>query len=506
MKVYREAPILCGMKGFLLTLCLISSLWGDLKRPNLLFIVTDQERHYMHWPKGWAEKHLPAMQRLLKHGLSFERAYTSSCMCAPARAALMTSNYSPVNKVLRTVMPLPRKQELINLASFLDREGGYEVVWKGKWGLSDEPDMKSMRRKYGIYRWDPPDVGNADFSQYAKTPKWALTTLGGGTADQDARTIKEALEYLDGYEAGNKRRPFCLFVSLVNPHDVWVYPEAAKSAGYQVEDFEHLGVELPENYRDDLKTKPKVQARYREALQKVSPLKDEMEEKRYVNFYAYLHTLSDRHIGTLLDKLEAHKLIANTLIVRTADHGEMGLSHGLREKAYTAYEEMIHIPFIISNPTLFAKKEATQALYSHIDLVPTVADLIGKSIFHLDFEGVSQKPVIMGKKDEVREDAVFAFDDVSLLPEETPSSHIRALRHANWTYAVYFSPPGKDFEYELYDNKKDPGQLHNLLGEPSAYIYYPLARILHKRLSENMTKSKALPQSYSWPVADSLFR
>ena len=72
-----------------------------------------------------------------------------------------------------------------------------------------------------------------------------------------------------------------------------------------------------------------------------------------MNFYAHLQTLADGHVGEILDALDECGLTESTLIVRLADHGEMGMCHGLREKMYTAYEEAIHVPLIFSNPLLF---------------------------------------------------------------------------------------------------------------------------------------------------------
>jgi choline-sulfatase len=142
-----------------------------------------------------------------------------------------------------------------------------------------------------------------------------------------------------------------MFVSLVNPHDIGVFPgnrgkvAAWEQAGYRREDFASLGVKLPRNYDDDLSTKPKIQKIARDAYDKFAPLSGAGAQSDYVNFYAYLHTVVDKHISKVLDALQETGLADNTIILRFADHGEGGLSHGMREKAYTAYEEMIHIPF-----------------------------------------------------------------------------------------------------------------------------------------------------------------
>ncbi|NGX58142.1 MAG: Choline-sulfatase [Chlamydiae bacterium] len=519
---------------FLTLLCLpqmIFSVESELKQPNIIVLMTDQERLPMHWPAGWVKNHLPSQERLMKHGLSFQRAYTSASMCSPSRAALLTSQYSIVNHVSETLSEttpsptLPSKDVLTNLSSLIQEKTNYDVVWKGKWHLSyavdglekwSEKDIANMKKTYSPEEWNPPDAGNADHSDYIRDKKFALSTLGGGYANNDMRYVRgmvssdkkevkgwgePILDYLErvGTKDKKTRKPFCLFISLVNPHDVWVSPIGYGDGGYRLKDFENMGIDLPSNFNDSLKTKPSIQLKARDAINRIAPFKNQKEMQDYVNFYAYLHTVVDKEIMAILDSLEKHDLLKDTIIIRTADHGELGLSHGMREKAYTAYEEEIHVPFIISNPTLYPTPKSTEAFYSHLDLIPTISDLIGFSYDHSDFQGISQKPVILGQKESVRDSIVFAYDDVYLLPKDTPSSHIRCLRYQNWTYAIYFSPNGTGFEYELYDLDKDPGQLNNLLYGKEASQHTQLANQLHEKLTKLLRKEDGLPKGMYWP-------
>ena len=172
-------------------------------------------------------------------------------------------------------------------------------------------------------------------------------------------------------------------MSLVNPHDIGAYPgnlitpPAWQQVGYKLEDFAHLGIKLPPNYADDLSTKPSIQKLARDNYDKFAPLDGPDAQEEYINFYAYLHKVVDKHITTVLDTLEETGLMDNTIILRFADHGEGGLSHGFREKAYTAYEEMIHVPLIVHNRRLYPEPLETMAFYDHRDLLPTILDLAG---------------------------------------------------------------------------------------------------------------------------------
>lgn len=440
---------------------------------NVLVLITDQERHAMHWPDGWAATHLPNMHRLQRSGLTFTRAYTAASMCSPARAAMLTSQFCPVNRMCETLDPtppanteLPNQTLLDNVASVIAQSshGAVDVVWKGKWHVSyaadgferwGDDDVAAVRSRYGPRGWTPPDAGNADRGSYGWNATWALSTLGGGDAQNDARFVgtlntsrsprvrgwgEPALDYIRrvGRTPPARRKPFVLFVSLVNPHDVWVYPDGWERAGYtRAFARQAADIRLPTNRNDTLDTKPSVQRRLRDALNEASPLPNATAEREFAQFYAYLHTVVDEQLGLVLDALDAAGLTDDTLILRTADHGEMGMSHGLREKAYVAYEEALRVPLVVSNPRMFPPTNATtpvrttEAFYSHLDLLPTVAEYAGVPPAALAgrVQGVSQRGVINGSAAELRDAAVFAFDDQMFLPADTPHSHLRALRH-----------------------------------------------------------------------------
>ncbi len=508
-------------------------LLHHMKKPNIIVILTDQERYAMHWPEGWAETNLPATTRLKKHGLTFTHAYTAACECTPSRAVLTTSEYYPINKVPRTPAPpqgLPSDEQLMDIGLLLTEKAGYEVIWKGKWHLSpsvnggnfwSEDDIAHLRKQYSLMGWNPPDAGNA-IQEFQLNPDGSLfpglSTLGAGYADNDSRYVlgwekddpnetfgygESVLYYLTRISGmpQEERRPFCLFISLVNPHDIWVYPNLWEKAGFKKEDFINLGIDLPPNFKDDLTTKPSVQLKARNAYDAISPFQGGDTEQGYVNFYAYLHKVVDQHIATILNALDSLNLAKDTIIIRTADHGELGLSHGMREKSYAVYEEMIHVPLIISNPLLFPFPQTTDAFYSHLDLLPTLAHLAHVPQHNEYGRGTSIVPILRDPATSVQDSILFAYDDVFFLPADVPGGHIRAIRTKNWTYAVYYSEDGSHFEYEMYHLKKDPGQLTNLLyGEVSPEIAQKAKR-LHHKLKQKIDQAKALPPDFPWPAS-----
>ena len=456
---------------------------------------------------------------------------------------MVTGRFAPVNRVTQTFLwpGLPHQDRQPNIASLLREKAGYEVVWKGKWHLSyasnaamgnggedwGPADIEVMERNWGWSGWNPPDAGNA-IQEWESTPfgKFdGLRTLGGAGPNNDGRYVsghdpsdrgqtagvggESVVEFLKN-RARTLGKPFCLFISLVNPHDIgvypgsWMKPNAWVQAGYRRDDFAHLGFKLPDNYADDLSTKPKIQKRARDAYNKFAPLTSAQARVDYVDFYAYLHTVVDKHIMTVLDTLEETGLMNDTIILRFADHGEGGLAHGMREKAYTVYEEMIHIPLIVHNPKLYPEPLETTAFYDHLNLLPTILDLAGVPDPESYAIGKSIVPIIRDPSRTVQDHTIFSFDDRFFVPASAAGGHIRAVREGDWSYAVYFGLDGAGLEYELYNLKNDPGQMNNLLHRnPTRDTRKEWGR-LHKILTERLVASANLPESFGWPLQPAL--
>ncbi len=212
----------------------------------------------------------------------------------------------------------------------------------------------------------------------------------------------------------------------------------------------------------------------------------------------------------------------NTVVLRFADHGEGGLSHGMREKSYTAYEEMIHVPLIVHNPRLYPEPLETMAFYDHRDLLPTILDLAGVRDAESYGIGKSIVPVMQDPSKSVQDHTLFSYDDVFFVPPTAPGGHIRAMREGDWTYAVYFSmdgggettdsakggksdtpnslPTPPHMEYELYNIQSDPGQMNNLLhGKPTEDVRKEWVR-LHDKLTQHLVDAGNLPNGFQWPL------
>lgn len=538
-------------------------IFGDLPRkPNILILITDQQSANPYWPERWEEEHLPAMQRLKAHGLTFKRGYTNSCTCSPSRATLLTGLYPAqhgVQEVLEfdnsvptvsvdssgqvsVTKPNVKERRQVGLGSGLQnlariiKTAGYNVVYKGKWHLTKpvqfsttigqrywtEADVAHIADHWGFDYWSMPDAGD----------NLAIANMGGGHTNNDGRFVdgrgqaakygawpyevlhrQSACHFLRTYDSD---KPFCMIVSLVNPHDVLAFPGTGKSTvttdsgeqvplyvagGYNLEDFNRLPIQPPPTWNEDLSTKPSAQAAFR-VLSAVGngPIDDEETARQYCQFYAYLCSTIDRELCKVLDALGDRT--DDTLIVRLSDHGDMAMSHGRqRQKMYNVYQETLNVPMIFSNPRLFPKPESTEALGSLIDILPTLATIAGvPDVDRWTFKGHDLTPVLSNPRSEVQDFVHFTYEDLYFYVPG--ANHIRCITERDWKYAVYYDVfGGAPAEYEMYNLAKDPSETRNLAHwtvDLSPELEVQRQR-LHRKLARVMSLLGTTPDQIVWP-------
>ncbi len=559
----------------------------------MLLLITDQQRQPMHWPEevGWTDSLMPNLAELARTGLTFSNGFCNTAMCSPSRSTLFTGRYPAEHGVeltltaadlkpdpknlpgvvgeMRTILgrgEAPPRRVLTQFARGLFNIGasrggeaelptdipnlprllrarGYDVAYKGKWHLTHplggeesllggwtQRDADRMERDYGFADWEPPDAG-----ENAKA-----ANFGGGNAGEGEGWDEVYTRQLETWLADRSSdRPFCLVASLVNPHDVLGYPAQYVDGGYSVEEFRDLGVLLPPSVDESLADKPAVHSLMRMGMAGyLGALDSRRKQLDYVNFYAHLHRLVDAKVGRLLAALgdpgDPQSLRSRTVVVRVADHGEMGLSHGgLRQKAFNAYEETINVPLVVSNPVLFPEPRSTEALGSLVDVLPTILELAGEadagaaSESDLALRGRSLAPIIAAKAAPERErpelspvdfgrvldhpapaetvqDAIqFTYDDhqaaTALTEAPGQPNRVRAIRTATHKYCFYFDPKGeRPREYEMYDLTRDPDEVRNLVGVKTGAVLDPADEKIHSELVESL--GEAMKEAGTLPV------
>jgi arylsulfatase A-like enzyme len=447
---------------------------------NVLVFLTDQQRAIQHFPPGWAKRNMPGLTRLQRHGLTFEHAFTNACMCSPARSTFM-SGYFPaqhgVKYTLETDMPAPQYPQVELATTFKNpasvvAAAGYTPVYKGKFHCNKPANgstwVPSDVNQYGFTRWDPPDAGaNQDVSEE-----------GGGIYDNDGRFMNSqgtpeagtegAVQYLSSTAA--QSQPFFMVVSLVNPHDVLFYPKTYGSGGYD-QSWLQGEIEVPKTANEDLSTKPSVQAQFLKLFNASGPIPTAQMKRNYLNFYGNLMKASDAYLVKILQTLAKAGLLDNTLVIATADHGEMGTTHGgMRQKNFNFYEESTRVPLVYSNPRLFKKPQRSRALVSHVDFLPTLASLVDAPAAARDsWQGIDYSDQILSRSPTKPSQnyTVFTYDDwqsgQSRGPYPKPPNHIVSIREHRYKLARYYDADGNaPDQWEMYDLKTDPLERINL--------------------------------------------
>jgi arylsulfatase A-like enzyme len=472
-------------------------------RPNILFLITDQERHRGWFPDELLDR-LPNRKRLIESGVELTRHYTHSSPCSPSRATLVTGQYVPEHGVTDNVFVEPQQPDLHTATPTIGHllaAAGYRTPYVGKWHLSyGNPNMGA----YGFTDWTGAD--------------WAWTGLAGTGTHFDPIIAADAATWLRT-RAGASSDPWCLTVGLVNPHDVHWYPadqpwyqEAHRQetdlvnsligapipgqpgvAPWAGGEYDEL-FELPANFDDPLDGKPSVHKQWRfEELRaffgKLDHDGDERTWRRMLDYYFRLHELSDAQLGVILDALDATGAWDDTVIVWSADHGDMAGSHGLVNKGPFAYEEIMHVPAVIRVPGVTTGGAKVTSLTSSADLAPTICELAGVAD-RGSMSGESLVPVLAGTAASVRDHVLFTQEQAWYRSCVAHRFALRGVFDGRFKYVRYYGCGGGvdstgqgvpwtrhmqvpadasfwDLEHELYDLDEDPHELENLAALPS---------------------------------------
>jgi arylsulfatase len=497
----------------------------DGDRLNILFIFTDQERHMSGWPPGMS---LPAHERLKQGGVTFTNHYTSAMMCTPSRSVMFTGLQTADNGMFDNC-DCPWQESLspkVPSVGHMLRKAGYYTAYKGKWHLNRKFDSEEPTE---LYTKEMDDYGFAD---YASPGDIVGHDLGGYSFDH--LIAGSAITWLrrKGRPLTDAGKPWSLFVSLVNPHDIMYFNTDAP--GQPVQDTGALlkrATPAPNHplYRKtwdvpvapslleplDAAGRPKAHGEFLRMWDYVLghiPLEEE-RWRRFNDFYFNSIRSVDMQLQNILDELDALGLSENTILGFTADHGEMAGAHGLRGKGPFAYEEAIHVPFVVVHPDVAGGQTCT-ALSSHIDLAPTLLALAGASqeqrgefagrdLPGKDLSGALSKGSKAGLH-EARDSVLFAFsalctNDSTLLkvageaiaanrspkaelekagykPDMTKRGSVRTVYDGRYKFSRYFGPVARNLpntledlyannDVELFDLSSDPAETVNLAAD-----------------------------------------
>jgi choline-sulfatase len=462
---------------------------GPPDRPNILFIMTDQQRYEGVSVNGTPLLQTPRLDALARQSANFSRCYVQAPVCVPSRACFFTGRYAHSHRNRVNYTPLPRDEVLMQ--RYL-RDAGYTTSLVGKTHLYyDYPPTREEAERTGFDRvllhdgaastdrWSDYVRWRNEHDPLAKKYDYRQTVGSGGVTGSSGKSnpfrthISE--EYTDTSWTGLKTReelkhlaqegrPFFLFSSFWKPHSPFEVPEPFDTLYAEVE------FALPK--QESLEDIERLPLPLQKLILRGNNPPYNMDRAQlqwiYRSYYASISHI-DREVGRILDTLEELGLSENTIVIFCSDHGDQLLEHGLMGKN-VFFEASERVPFMIRYPDRITPG-GREGFMETIDVLPTLFELAGIEVPY-NVQGQSLVPILTDNKEDNRE-AVFAEN---VIPEVFSDSFVfekgggvggirhpdaKMVRTREWKYNYY--PEGYA---ELYHLSEDPLEQTNLAGDP----------------------------------------
>jgi arylsulfatase A-like enzyme len=451
---------------------------APLGRPyNVVLLISDEEAYHLRPAAGYTT---PARAELMRRGTTFHNHYIGAAMCTPSRGVMFSGQPPQVNGVFDQMELgyVPSLKTDKPSMGTIFKQLGYATAYYGKFELrrdiitpKSDINYTDALREYGFDQFAPDGdkVGSPDQGY-----------------DTDVYTCGEAIRWLrtDAQELNEKGQPWVLVVSFVSPHDI-MYANANQPGSK--EQVSAVGMRLtpppdnghfatnwsfpPSPSHDqpmDSPGRPRAQLVYNigwSAFLGEIPVGAAAMWNTYYNYYLNLIRDNDRNMQGVIDALTALDLWDSTVVFRTADHGELGGSHGgLRGKGPLPYEQECHVPAVIVHPE-HAGERNCQAVTSHIDLIPTLVGLTGadessqrKTLEGLpghDFSPLLRDPE-NAEANAIREAALFNYVGLQTVDALYMTRVCRDIAHGRFARPFTEAKPdmsGRGFISFVYDGR-----------------------------------------------------
>jgi arylsulfatase A-like enzyme len=449
------------------------------KRPNIVFILSDD--HATNAISAYSDRFkktapTPYIDKIAHEGAIFKNAFCTNAICGPSRASIVTGKYSHVNKYYKNYQGGNFDGSQWTFPKAL-QNAGYQTALVGKWHLASEPQGFDYF-KYHIDHGEQGVYWNPTFSENGET----VQETGYATN----LTTDFALNWLEKKDVD---KPFCLLLQYKAPHREWS-PDKKYENLWENEDFP-----IPSSFYDDYKGREKTAGDthmtmdyFNRADMKMTPpasmtakergkwldygnkpgeivapnnelkgnaLKEWKFQKYIKDYLATIRSVDD-NIGRVLQYLKENGLEENTIVIYASDQGFFLGEHGWFDKRFM-YEESLRMPFVIRYPNMIKPKTVVNDIVSNIDIAPTLLDLAGVEIPG-EVQGKSFKSNLKGKTPKNwRQSMYYHYYEFPFWHHVQPHYGIRTERYKliHFYYSVDL--------WELYDLKKDPQELNNLI-------------------------------------------
>ncbi len=436
---------------------------GSTKKPNVLFIMTDQQTYNMMSCMGNTWLKTPNMDSIAKKGYSFNRTYCANPVCMPSRFSLLTGHYaSDVGvKENTSVADITKLNEIVKEGALgnIFRKAGYETLYSGKTHL----------------------YGTSDVSEYG------FTLDDKDPYDGPALYAEKVLAEIG---KGKQEKPFFLFLSFLNPHDICYKAGVDKRFPDELPEpntretkrllalYKSLS---PEEYRKQIPPRPSniepINGEQQDMVN-MSTQGRKWDDDQWDLYNWMYHRLTegvDAQIGRALTALKNAGLEENTIIVFTSDHGEMNRSHGLITKN-VMFEESQRVPLMFAGKGIKSNVADTSTLVCNgLDFLPTICELAGLEI-PKKLSGVSLAPYLTGAGKKPERKYIITED-----------YNAYQITDGRYKYTIYELPENPEM---LTDLTVNPGETKNFSDDPS---YVDIKANLKKELMGNLSQRGLTP-------------
>ena len=468
----------CSLLSLLPRSGLFAAPAGSERRPNVLFLFSDQHNAQALGFAGDPNAFTPNLDRLASQGTRFDRAYCNDGICMPSRNSMITGQY-------------PRTFGVYDNANFqaaaLDRwtplqrafkQAGYYTFTTGKrhlfrkvdtdWDYS-AGDLKSeMSDTINYGTW----IKQKGLAKQAEAD-W-LTELGGPAkaahfgckvsqlppgATMEAFAAEQTVQFLKSPQA--KQKPFFAWSTFYRPHQPYTPQQSF------VDQIDFANLRLPATlWQNADELPPLVKAlRHRKEPPWDLAAADEASYRRYIGYYHALVREIDHHVGSILDTLQQEGLAENTIVIYSSDHGDFVGGHGLIEKAAWAqcyYEEVLRVPLIFHWPGRIDSGVARKELVELVDLYPTIMELCAIPLpSSYAFPGRSLAAALQRKAPIARKYVVAEnWGQTTVIADD--------YKYGQWVNSPIPKYDERSFGNMLMRRSTDPGEIKNLIAETGA--------------------------------------
>lgn len=499
---------------FVLLIWLLCDFVGHAQQPNIVYLMTDDQRWDNFGCYGRQEFKTHNIDKLADEGVIFDRAYYAIAICMPSRATIMSGRYDSNHKV---DFSYPNNLTF-SKADFKDtypaqlKKAGYRTGFIGKFGFPVTDN--AYRATGGVSGYDMQENLGDYFDYFAGNgvhfsggfKMWpkdaALEKIYDKDRPLNERTLKTGDAMIHFLETQPKDKPFCLSVSFYavkNDKDEDMYPAHVKV-------FENYNFSVPENWVQGKNTKlPEVLDNWRGVpLHKARTSTPELYQKLVRRFATQGYSV-DLQVGRLVEKLKEMGILNNTIIIYTSDNGRFHGSHGLYDKSIL-YDESIKQPLIVYDGRKPKGKQGYRenAFVSSVDIAPTILSFADVKI-PAKMQGNSFKGILDKTQNRdlwqksVYSESLFITNlhSKANIPDfnkanqgiitANKSYRSRGIRNENFKYIIYYEHT--PVIEELYDLEKDPYEMNNVSNDKKYGAELSRLRIETEKKYQSIKKS-----------------